>query len=358
MSGGANEGGGPSDEVLKQGALNQDAPKQNARRGVGAPIVECKALSKRFRDFWLRSRVSAVTDLDLKVYPGDVFGLLGPNGSGKSTTIKMILGLLFPTSGTVTMFGQAPSDVAAKSRVGYLPEETHLYPFLNARETLDFYGRLFGLDRTERRQRIDELLEMVGLADVKRRRVGEYSKGMQRRLGLAQALINDPDLVVLDEPTSGLDPIGTRQVKDLLVELSRRGKTLLVSSHLLADVEQVCSRIMVLFGGKILAEGTVDELLEVSREMILRTEQLDEETLSRVRETIAKSGRQLLEASTPRQRLESRFLELVAQAEAEGRETSGAGSGSQLAAFLRGDARASTPRAVDTPVSTHEREGE
>ena len=223
-------------------------------------VFVCRKLTKRFRDFWLRTRVTAVSELDFEVQRGEVVGLLGPNGSGKSTTIKMILGLLFPTSGQIELFGRAPTDVAVKARVGYLPEETHLYPFLNARETLDFYGRLFGIPRAERKQRIDQLIDMVGLSGAQRRRVGEYSKGMQRRIGLAQALINDPDLLILDEPTSGLDPIGTRQVKDLLVELSDQGKTLLLSSHLLADAEDVCSRIVVLFGGKILAEGTVEEL--------------------------------------------------------------------------------------------------
>ena len=307
------------------------------------PIIECHQLSKRFRDFWLRSRVSAVVGLDLTVRRGDVFGLLGPNGSGKSTTIKMILGLLFPTTGPVSLFGRAPSDVAVKSRVGYLPEETHLYPFLNARETLDFYGRLFGLGRVERRNRIDQLLEMVGLLDAQKRRVGGYSKGMQRRLGLAQALINDPDLVILDEPTSGLDPIGTRQVKDLLVDLSQRGKTLLLSSHLLADVEDVCTSVIVLFGGRILAQGGVDDLLEVSRELVLRTENLDEATLAEVRQVIERSGSKLLEASPPRQRLESRFLQLVAEAQAEGRETSGAGTGTRLSPFLRGGDALSNP---------------
>ncbi|MEM7263486.1 MAG: ABC transporter ATP-binding protein [Planctomycetota bacterium] len=301
------------------------------------PVFACRSLTKRFRDFWLRTRVTAVSDLDFEVHRGEVVGLLGPNGSGKSTTIKMILGLLFPTSGQIELFGRAPTDVAIKSRVGYLPEETHLYPFLDARETLDFYGRLFGIPRPERKQRIDQLVDMVGLAGAQRRRVGEYSKGMQRRIGLAQALINDPDLLILDEPTSGLDPIGTRQVKDLLVELSDQGKTLLLSSHLLADAEDVCSRIVVMFGGKILAEGTVEQLLAVPEELILRTDRLNEATLNELKTLLDRSGHQFLGSEQPRQRLEERFLELVTQATAEGRTTSGAGAGTRLASFLGGD---------------------
>ena len=166
-------------------------------------VIQAVGLTKVFRDFWRRARVRAVHDLDLDVRPGEVFGLLGPNGSGKSTTIKMILGLLYPTRGRVTVFGRAPDDVGIKTRIGYLPEESYLYRFLNARETLDYYGTLFRLDRRDRRRRIEELLEMVGLRSAARRPVGEYSKGMARRIGLAKALINDPDLLILDEPTSG-----------------------------------------------------------------------------------------------------------------------------------------------------------
>ncbi len=210
----------------------------------------------------MRDRARAVDSLDLQVYRHEIFGLLGPNGSGKSTTIKMILGLLKPTSGRVAVFGKSPDDVEMKRRIGYLPEESYLYRFLNARETLDYYGKLFELDRKTREKRIDELLDMVGLAGAQYRPVREYSKGMQRRIGIAQALINDPDLLILDEPTTGLDPIGTRQVKDLIIELGRRGKTMILSSHLLADVEDCVDRMVILYGGQIRAEGTCDELLE------------------------------------------------------------------------------------------------
>ena len=215
------------------------------------PIVQCVGLTKTFKDFWRRPNVWAVRDLNLDIHPGEIFGLLGPNGSGKSTTIKVLLGLLYPTRGRVTIFGLPPTDVSIKGRIGYLPEESYLYAFLNARETLDFYGRLFRLPRAERRRRAEKLLEMVGLSREAGRRMGEYSKGMARRIGLATALINDPDLLILDEPTTGLDPIGTREIKNLILDLKRRGKTVLLSSHLLADVEDVCDRIAILYGGRL-----------------------------------------------------------------------------------------------------------
>ncbi|MFM7133636.1 MAG: ABC transporter ATP-binding protein, partial [Planctomycetota bacterium] len=205
-------------------------------------IVDAVGLTKTFSDFWMRATARAVDGIDFHIDRHEIFGLLGPNGSGKSTTIKMILGLLHRTRGKLVVFGRDPSDVEVKRRIGYLPEETYLYRFLNPEETLDYYGKLFGLDRRTRRRRTGELLDMVGLSQVAHRQAGEFSKGMARRLGLAQALVNDPELLILDEPTSGLDPIGTRQVKDLILELGRRGKTILLTSHLLADVEDVCSR--------------------------------------------------------------------------------------------------------------------
>ena len=198
--------------------------------------------------------------------------MLGPNGSGKSTTIKIILGLLRPTSGRIAVFGKPPTDVAVKRRIGYLPEESYLYQFLNARETLDYYAKLFQLDYRTRQRRIDELIDMVGLAGAQFRPVRDYSKGMQRRIGIAQALINDPDFLVLDEPTTGLDPVGTRQVKDLIIELGRRGKTILLSSHLLADVEDCVHRMVVLYGGQKREEGTCDSLLEVEDRTTIETD--------------------------------------------------------------------------------------
>ena len=310
------------------------------------PVIETRGLSKVFKDFWMRPRVTAVDALDLSVDPHQVFGLLGPNGSGKSTTIKIILGLLFPTRGRVAVFGKLPTDVITKTRIGYLPEESYLYRFLNARETLEYYGRLFHQDRHTRNKRIDMLLEMVGLEAVQRRPVGEYSKGMQRRIGLAQALINDPDLLILDEPTTGLDPIGTRQIKDLILHLKDRGKTVLLSSHLLADVEDVCDRATILYGGKKRAEGTIDELLTVDHTNVIETDELLPETIAKIERLIeAEEGKSIRKVDHPRQKLETLFLNIVHQAQTEGVATSGARAGGAMADFLSRDAH--MPETVD-----------
>src|SRR5437899_5816418 len=218
-----------------------DNPQSATRRTQPAEtIVAVRGLTKIFKDFWGRPKARAVDNVDFEVRRGEVFGLLGPNGSGKSTTVKLMLGLLHPTRGQIQVFVRSPRHVATKARIGYLPEESYLYRYLNCRETLDFFGNLFDLPKGECRNRAEQLLEMVGLSQAHLRAVGEFSKGMQRRIGLAQALINDPDLIILDEPTSGLDPIGCREVKDLILALARRGKTVILSSHLLSDVEDVC----------------------------------------------------------------------------------------------------------------------
>ncbi len=304
------------------------------------PVVAAQRLTKTFRDFWMRSRVRAVDGVTLDIHQREIFGLLGPNGSGKSTTIKLILGLLRPTSGRLVVFGKRPSDVATKRRIGYLPEESHLYPFLNARETLDYYAKLFELDHRTRTRRIDELLEMVGLAHAQFRPVREYSKGMARRIGIAQALINDPDLLILDEPTTGLDPIGTRQVKDLIIELGRRGKTVILSSHLLSDVEDVVDRMVILYGGKVRGEGTCDELLEKQSRTTIETDQLDDATLAEIDALIRKrtgGEKSVLKVAHPRQKLEELFLGIVEQARAERLETAGARDGGETAAFLKAE---------------------
>ncbi len=226
------------------------------------PVVQVAGVGKTFRDFWGRPKVRAIAGIDFEIQSGEIFGLLGPNGSGKSTTLKILLDLLHASSGTARLFGQPPDSLAVKRKIGYLPEESHLYACLTPRETLEFYAKLFGLSRAERKTRVEQLLEMVALSHAADRPVGEFSKGMARRVGLAQALINDPQLVILDEPTSGLDPIGCRQVKDLMLTLAKRGKTIILSSHLLADVEDVCDRIAILYNGEIRAHGRVRSLLE------------------------------------------------------------------------------------------------
>ncbi|QYU67674.1 ABC transporter ATP-binding protein [Leptolyngbya sp. 15MV] len=308
-----------------------------ASAGARDSIVVCQSLTKVFKDFWRRDRARAVDGISFDIRKREIFGLLGPNGSGKSTTIKMILGLLRPTSGRLAVFGRAPTDVEIKKRIGYLPEESYLYQFLNARETLDYYGKLFELDHRERRKRVDGLLDMVGLTGAQFRPVREYSKGMQRRIGIAQALINDPELLILDEPTTGLDPIGTRQIKDLILELGRRGKTVLLSSHLLADVEDCVDRMVILYGGKIRAQGTCDELLESQDRTAIETDALDEGTLAEVDALIrARSGgtKALRRVRRPRQTLEALFLDIVERARAENLSTSGAQAGGATAEFL------------------------
>ena len=299
-------------------------------------VVSVRGLTKVFKDFWNRPKARAVDGVDFDVRRGEVFGLLGPNGSGKSTTVKLLLGLLNPTKGHIEVFGHSPRHVQTKARIGYLPEESYLYRYLNSRETLDFFGNLFHLDKGERDNRAEQLLEMVGLSQTRMRAVGEFSKGMQRRIGLAQALINDPDLVILDEPTSGLDPIGCREVKDLILALARRGKTVILSSHLLSDVEDVCDRVVIYYGGKIQAMGTLKDLLATPDAIRITTPALPRETMERVLEIIRKDvAGAKVEIDTPTQNLESYFLDVVQKARRAASETSGATSGARVAAYLR-----------------------
>src|SRR5437660_1290841 len=220
-------------------AVESNPKSETENQKSGEVVVSVRGLTKVFKDFWRRPKARAVDNVDFEVRRGEVFGLLGPNGSGKSTTVKLLLGLLYPTKGHMEVFGHSPRHVATKSRIGYLPEESYLYRYLNSHEKLDFFGNLFRLPSAERDKRSEQLLEMVGLSQTRTRAVGEFSKGMQRRIGLAQALINDPDLVILDEPTSGLDPTGCRKAKDLILALARPGKTVTLSRHLLTDVEAV-----------------------------------------------------------------------------------------------------------------------
>jgi len=310
----------------------------NQRNSNTDTVVETVGLTKIFRDFWMRTKAVAVDGISFQIQRGELFGLLGPNGSGKSTTIKLILGLLNTTKGRLTVFGREPHDVSVKRFIGFLPEESYLYPYLNCNETLDYYGRLYGITRKIRKRRTEELLEMVGLTQVAHRHVGEFSKGMMRRIGLAQALINDPEFLILDEPTSGLDPIGTRQVKDLLVELKRRGKTILLSSHLLSDVEDVCDRMTILYGGKIHAEGTADELLVDSEHTVIKIPRLHNDgTIAKIEQILEETeGTSIESVEQPRQNLESFFIQIVDKAREARVENSGANVGS-TAPFLKGD---------------------
>ncbi len=312
-------------------------PSPSGKQKSDEVVVSVRGLTKVFKDFWNRPKARAVDNVDFEVREGEVFGLLGPNGSGKSTTVKLLLGLLNPTKGHIEVFGHSPRHVQTKSRIGYLPEESYLYRYLNSRETLDFFGNLFHLDKKDRDSRAEQLLEMVGLGKTQTRAVGEFSKGMQRRIGLAQALINDPDLVILDEPTAGLDPIGCREVKDLIIALARRGKTVILSSHLLSDVEDVCDRVVIYYGGRIQADGTLKELLATPDTLRITTPVLPRETLEKVLATIRKDvATGEVRVDNPTQNLESYFLDVVAKARAAN-ETSGAQSGARVAQYLRGE---------------------
>ena len=315
-------------------ATNPEVSASDERENV----VAVRGLTKVFKDFWGRPKARAVDNVDFEVKRGEVFGLLGPNGSGKSTTVKMLLGLLYPTKGHIEVFGKSPRDVQTKQRIGYLPEESYLYRYLDSEETLDFFGNLFSIDAKDRQNRAEQLIEMVGLNTARTRTVGEFSKGMQRRIGLAQALINDPDLIILDEPTSGLDPIGCREIKDLIIALAKRGKTIILSSHLLADVEDVCDRVVIYYGGKIQAIGTLKELLSERETLRITTPTLSREATEKVLATIrADIGNGEVRVDNPTQNLESYFLDVVKRAREASAETSGATSGHRVAAYLRGD---------------------
>jgi ABC-2 type transport system ATP-binding protein len=316
------------------------------------PVVQTAGLCKTFKDFWRRPKVEAVKDLSLEIRPGEVFGLLGPNGSGKSTAIKMLLGLLYPTKGRISVFGRPPTDVAVKSRIGFLPEESYLYRFLVASETLDYYGRIFRIPRVIREDRIERLLDMVGLRHEAKRPLGEYSKGMARRIGLAQALINDPEFLILDEPTAGLDPIGARQIKDVIRSLGNKGKTVLLSSHMLADVEDVCDRVTILYGGQQRAIGDIGELLRKRDVTQITTPALSEETLQQVRELIQRlESKDIVNVSNPRDKLEDFFLRIVQEAQEARIRTSGALSGTAVPDFLSKATETTTHEIVESLVS-------
>lgn len=312
-------------------------------------VIETFSLTKVFSDLWGRNKVCAVDNLNLQVRENEVFGLLGPNGSGKTTTIKMLLGLLHPTKGKALVLGGDSTDPKINSRIGFLPEESYLYRYLNARETLDFYGRLFGLAPKVRKMRIETLLEMVGLKAVANRPVGTFSKGMARRIGLAQALINDPDLLILDEPTTGLDPIGTRQIKDLILQLVKRGKAVLLCSHLLADVEDVCDRIAVLYSGKIQAEGNVKELLQQTDKQQITTGPISHSAMTKIKQLI-KAEQADCVITFPMDKLETFFIKTVVAAQQQAPTKSGAVSTTEISDFLA--AQSVEQNILDKLVST------
>ena len=294
---------------------NQTPPAGGSDSGSSV-VIETRNLSKIYRDFWGRKKVHALKSLDIEVRPGEIFGLLGPNGSGKSTTIKLILGLLFPSSGRVLVFDKDAGETSKNERIGYLPEESYLYKFLSAEETLDFYGRLFNMAGSERKRRVDELVELVGLQRHRHRQLREYSKGMTRRVGLAQALINNPDLILLDEPTTGLDPIGVREMKDLILALRDQGKTILLCSHQLADVQDVCDRVAILHQGELKELGRVSDLLKVQDITEVHASGLSEAAKAEIAEVIKRHGGDLKSIDNPTATMEDLFLNIVRESEA------------------------------------------
>ena len=297
-------------------------------------IVKTQNLTKVYRDFWGRRKKTALRALNLEINRGEIFGLLGPNGSGKTTTIKLLLGLLFPTEGDAFVFGEPAIQVNKNEKIGYLPEESYLYRFLNAEETLDFYGRLFNMSPDKRRKRSAELIEMVGLVHDKKRVLKEYSKGMRQRIGLAQALINDPQLIILDEPTSGLDPLGTRWMKDLILDLRKQGKTVLMCSHRLDDVQDVCDRIAILYDGELQELGEVKTLLEDAVRLEVRAKgvRITPELRAELEGLLKKYGGQMESLGHPTTTLEDLFLHIVKESKAHpGRRYRPGGDGATTA---------------------------
>jgi len=274
--------------------------------------ISIRGLTKRYRDFWGRARVTAIEGLDLEIERGRRVGLLGPNGSGKTTTIKVLLGLVHATAGEVRVLGAPPGDLGARARIGFLPEESYLYPFLSARETLDIFGRIFGLDRGERHRRSEALLDRVGLAEEARGRpIRTYSRGMARRVGLAQALLNEPELLLLDEPTTGLDPVVARAVKGLIEEVAAAGTTVLLSSHLLGDVEDLCDRLAVIDRGRVIARGGIDEMLLEPNALAVRITNPPPDAAERIAAALEGTGAVIERAAPPRRRLDDLFDELI-----------------------------------------------
>ena len=283
---------------------------------MNGPAVAVTGLTKVFPASFRRQSIVAVRDLDLQVSPGEVYGLLGPNGSGKSTTLKIVLGLVSPTRGQTEIFGRNSRLVESREAVGFLPENPYFYKFLTGTETLRFFGQLCGLSGASLKKRVDEMLELVGLTDARDRRLRGYSKGMLQRIGLAQALINEPRLVVLDEPTAGVDPAGSRQIRDLIVDLRRRGITVLLSSHLLAQVQEVCDRVGILADGVLVREGRLEELLAIENQTELVLENASDKLVNEIEALAANSGAKLVARRRSTTTLERLFLEATRRDEA------------------------------------------
>mgnify|MGYP001553547295 CR=1 FL=1 len=281
------------------------------RNDVSVAPVEIEHLTKVFKIPMRRERVVAVKDLSVRVEPGEVYGLLGPNGSGKSTTLKILLGLVSPTRGQTKVFGEDSALVRSRKDVGFVPENPYFYKFLSGEETVRFFGKLSGMGGEELENRVKELLELVGLTEAADRRVGGYSKGMLQRIGLAQALVQDPGLLVLDEPTAGVDPVGSREIRDLILALKARGKTILLCSHLLSQVQEICDRVGILARGQLVREGRVEDLLSVRDRAEMVFDGASEEKLDALREAAEKLGVTVVSSGRPQTTLENLFLEAI-----------------------------------------------
>lgn len=279
--------------------------------------VEVEALTKVFSIPFRKQSITAVRDLNLRIEAGEVYGLLGPNGSGKSTTLKIILGLVSPTSGRTEIFGQDSSEVATRQSVGFLPENPYFYKFLTGTETLRFFGKLCGLRGWDLKDRVQELLDLVGLTDARNQRLSTYSKGMLQRIGLAQALINEPALIVLDEPTAGVDPVGSREIRDLIVDLKKRGVTVLLSSHLLGQVQEICDRVGILAKGKLVREGHLEELIAIEDRTDLVLENASETLIKDIESLATKAKATVVERRKSTTTLERLFLEATKDDEVE-----------------------------------------
>ena len=275
--------------------------------------VAVEGLTKVFPVPFRRQSITAVRDLNLQVEAGEVYGLLGPNGSGKSTTLKIILGLVSPTRGRTQIFGRDSSEVATREAVGFLPESPYFYKFLTGTETLRFFGKLCGLSGSELTDRVQELLDLVGLTEARNQRLSTYSKGMLQRIGLAQALINEPKLVVLDEPTAGVDPAGSRDIRNLIVDLKNRGVTVLISSHLLEHVEEVCDRVGILSKGALVREGPLDELIEIEDRTEFVLQNASSKLLKEIEKLATRSKAKVIERRTSRTTLERLFLDATSE---------------------------------------------
>jgi ABC-2 type transport system ATP-binding protein len=277
------------------------------------PAVTVRSLTKIFPVPFHRQPIVAVRDLDLRVEPGEVYGLLGPNGSGKSTTLKIILGLVSPTRGCTEIFGHDSRLVKSREAVGFLPENPYFYKYLTGEETLRFFGRLCGLQGARLRNRINELLDLVGLTKARKRRLGTYSKGMLQRIGLAQALIHDPRLVVLDEPTAGVDPAGSREIRDLILDLRRRGITVLLSSHLLAQAQEICDRVGILADGVLVREGHLEELIAIENQTEFVIADASPRLVEEIESLVNRSNAKLIARRRSTTSLEKLFLDATTE---------------------------------------------